>query len=72
MAKENVSLFEGTIKECLQNTTFRVVLSDDREVLCHVAGKMRIHYVKILIGDKVRVEMTPYDQTKGRIVYRIG
>lgn len=72
MAKENISVFEGTVKECLPNTTFRVVLSDAREVLCHVAGKMRLHYVKILIGDKVRIEMTPYDQAKGRIVYRIG
>ena len=61
---------EGVVKESLPNTLFRVELSNGMMVLCHLSGKMRMHFIKILPGDKVRVEMTPYDREKGRIVYR--
>lgn len=61
---------EGIVKEALPNTLFRVELSDGSVILCHLAGKLRMNYIKILPGDKVRVEMTPYDKEKGRIVYR--
>lgn len=62
---------EGVVKEALPNTLFRVELVDGSIVLCHLAGKMRIHFIKILPGDKVRIEMTPYDTGKGRITYRV-
>jgi translation initiation factor IF-1 len=62
---------EGVVVESLPNATFRVKLLDDRSVLCHVAGKMRINHIRIMLGDKVKVEMTPYDETKGRIIFRI-
>lgn len=61
---------EGVVSESLPNTLFRVKLSDGRVILCHLSGKMRINYIRILPGDKVKVEMTPYDLTKGRITYR--
>lgn len=61
---------EGIVKESLPNTLFRVEVSSGEVILCHLSGKMRMHFIKILPGDKVRVEMTPYDKTKGRIVYR--
>ncbi|MBI2195679.1 MAG: translation initiation factor IF-1 [Candidatus Levybacteria bacterium] len=61
---------EGVVKESLPNTLFRVELSDGNIVLCHLSGKMRVNFIKILPGDKVRIEMTPYDKTKGRITYR--
>lgn len=68
---------DGVVTENLPNTLFRVKLPDqstkgtgERIVLCHLSGKMRINYIKILPGDRVRVEMTPYDQTKGRITFR--
>jgi len=61
----------GTVIESLPNTLFRVKLENDRILLCHLSGKMRIHYIKILPGDKVRIEMTPYDETKGRITFRL-
>ncbi len=61
---------EGVVAESLPNTLFRVKLPDGRIILCHLSGKMRINYIRILPGDKVRVEMTPYDLTKGRITYR--
>lgn len=61
---------EGEVIEALPNTLFRVKLSDGRVLLCHLSGKMRMNYIRILPGDKVKVEMTPYDQTKGRIIYR--
>lgn len=61
---------EGVVKESLPNTLFRVELSDGTVVLCHLSGKMRIHFIRLLPGDRVRVEMTPYDKTKGRIVAR--
>lgn len=62
----------GQVVEALPNTLFRVKLTDDeRIILCHLSGKMRIHYIKIMPGDQVKVEMTPYDQTKGRITFRL-
>lgn len=67
--KENFE-FEGVVTEALPNTLFRVKLTDDRVVLCHLAGKMRINYIRILPGDRVKIMMTPYDETKGRIIYR--
>lgn len=70
MAKEDVIEMEGTIKETLPNTMFRVELENGHVVTAHISGKMRKHYIRILTGDKVKVEMTPYDLTKGRIVYR--
>lgn len=57
--------------ENLPNTLFKVKLDDGREILAHLSGKMRLHYIKVLVGDRVRVEMTPYDETKGRIVHRL-
>ena len=62
---------EGIVKESLPNTLFRVELSDGRIVLCHLSGKLRMNYIKILPGDRVRVETTPYDKAKGRITYRL-
>ncbi len=61
---------EGIVTESLPNTLFRVQLSDGSVILCHLSGKMRMNFIKILPGDKVRVEMTPYDKSKGRIIYR--
>ncbi len=61
---------DGVVKESLPNTLFRVELEDGAIVLCHLAGKMRIHYIRILPGDRVRIEMTPYDLSKGRVVQR--
>ena len=61
---------DGVVTEALPNTLFRVKLSDDTIVLCHLSGKMRMHFIKILPGDRVRIEMTPYDLAKGRILYR--
>ena len=61
---------DGLVKDSLPNTLFRVELDNGSIVLCHLSGKMRMNFIKILPGDKVRVEMTPYDKTKGRIVYR--
>lgn len=61
---------DGIVRESLPNTLFRVELEDGTVVLCHLSGKMRMHFIKILPGDKVRIEMTPYDPTKGRIILR--
>ena len=61
---------EGVVTEALPSTTFRVKLEDGREILAHLSGKMRRYFIRILPGDSVTVEMTPYDDTKGRIVYR--
>ncbi|MBI4097165.1 MAG: translation initiation factor IF-1 [Candidatus Levybacteria bacterium] len=61
---------DGVVKESLPNTLFRVELDDRTVVLCHLSGKMRMNFIKILPGDTVRIEMTPYDLTKGRITYR--
>lgn len=70
MAKSDVIEFDGVVTESLPNTMFRVKLENGVVVLCHVAGKMRQHNIRILEGDKVKVEMTPYDLTKGRITFR--
>ncbi|OGG00106.1 translation initiation factor IF-1 [Candidatus Gottesmanbacteria bacterium RBG_13_37_7] len=61
----------GTVIESLPNTLFRVKLDDGNIILCHLSGKMRMNYIKILPGDKVRVEMTPYDTKRGRIIFRL-
>lgn len=61
---------DGIVKEALPNTLFRVELTDGSIVLCHLSGKMRMNFIKILPGDRVLIEMTPYDQTKGRIIRR--
>jgi translation initiation factor IF-1 len=70
MAKEDVIEMMGTIVDTLPNTMFRVELENGHTVTAHISGKMRKHYIRILTGDKVKVELTPYDLTKGRIVYR--
>ena len=70
MAKEELLEFEGTIIELLPNTTFRVKLENDHEIIAHTAGRMRRNRIRVLTGDKVQVEMTPYDLSKGRITYR--
>lgn len=70
MAKEEALEFPGTVMELLPNAMFRVKLDNEHEVLAHTAGKMRKHRIRVLAGDKVLVEMTPYDLTKGRITYR--
>ena len=70
MAKEDHIEMEGTVIETLPNTMFRVELENGHVVTAHISGKMRMHYIKILPGDKVKLEMSPYDLTKGRIVYR--
>ena len=70
MAKEDQIEMEGTIVETLPNTMFRVELENGHIVTAHISGKMRKHYIRILTGDNVKVEMTPYDLTKGRITYR--
>ena len=70
MAKEDVIEMEGTVVDTLPNTMFRVELENGPIVTAHISGKMRKHYIRILTGDKVKVELTPYDLSKGRIVYR--
>jgi translation initiation factor IF-1 len=70
MAKEDQIEMEGEVIDTLPNTTFRVELENGHVVTAHISGKMRKHYIRILTGDKVRVELTPYDLTKGRITYR--
>ena len=70
MAKEQPITVDGIIKETLPNAMFRVELESGLEVLAHVSGKMRMHFIKILPGDKVKVELSPYDLKRGRIVYR--
>lgn len=71
MAHQGTIETTGSVLEALPNTLFRVKLEDGREILCHLSGKMRIHYIKILPGDTVKLEMTPYDPGKGRITYRM-
>ena len=68
--EEDKITVEGTITETLPNTMFRVRLENGHEVIAHISGKMRKHYIRILTGDNVKVEMTPYDLSKGRITYR--
>lgn len=71
MAHQGSVELEGTVKESLPNTLFRVELDNGNLILCHLSGKMRMHFIKILPGDRVRVEMTPYDKEKGRITFRL-
>lgn len=68
--KDDAIVLEGTILESLPNAMFRVELENGHKVLAHISGKMRMHYIRILPGDKVQVELTPYDLTRGRITYR--
>jgi translation initiation factor IF-1 len=70
MAKEELLEFPGVVTELLPNATFRVKLENDHEIIAHTAGRMRKNRIRVLAGDKVLVEMTPYDLTKGRITYR--
>ncbi len=71
MAKQDEKLIlEGKVVEALPNTTFRVKLDNEHEVLAYLSGRMRKYYIRVLLGDRVRVELSPYDLTKGRIVYR--
>jgi translation initiation factor IF-1 len=70
LAKEDGIQVEGTVVEALPNATFRVELENGHKLLAHISGKMRMHFIKILPGDKVTVEMSPYDLSRGRIVYR--
>lgn len=70
MAKDDAIEMEGTVLEPLPNAMFRVELESGHKVLAHISGKMRMHYIKILPGDKVTVELSPYDLTRGRIIYR--
>ncbi len=70
MAKQGLIKVDGTILETLPNTQFKVELENGHVIHAHISGKMRMHFIKILQGDKVAVEMSPYDLSKGRIVYR--
>ncbi len=70
MAKEELIEFSGTVTEVLPNAMFRVQLENDHEILAHTSGRMRKNRIRVLTGDKVTVEMTPYDLSKGRITYR--
>lgn len=70
MAKQSPIKVDGEVIEALPNATFKVKLENGHELIAHIAGKMRMHYIKILPGDRVALELTPYDLNKGRIVYR--
>jgi translation initiation factor IF-1 len=70
MAKEEPIKVEGTVLETLPNAMFKVELDNKHQVLAHISGKMRMHFIKILPGDRVTVELSPYDLTRGRITYR--
>ena len=70
MAKQSAIEQDGTIVEALSNAMFRVELENGHEIIAHISGKMRMHYIKILPGDKIRVEMSPYDLSKGKNVFR--
>lgn len=70
MAKKDHIEVEGRIKEALPNATFRVELDNGMKVMAHISGKMRMHYIKLVPGDRVTVELSPYDLTRGRITYR--
>jgi translation initiation factor IF-1 len=70
LAKEEAIVMEGTVVEPLPNATFKVELENGHEVLAHISGKMRMHYIRILPGDRVQVELSPYDLSRGRITYR--
>ena len=70
MAKEDVIELEGTVVETWPNTNFKVELENGHQILAHISGKLRMNYIKILPGDKVKVELSPYDLTRGRITWR--
>ncbi len=70
MAKEDIIEVEGTVVEALPNTTFKVELENGHQLLAHISGKLRMNYIKILPGDKVKVELSPYDLSRGRITWR--
>lgn len=70
MSKEDVIEFEGEVEEVLPNTTFKVRLSNGHVITAYISGRLRMNYIKILEGDKVKIEMSPYDLTKGRITWR--
>ena len=70
MSKEDVIEVEGVVSEALPNTTFKVKLENGHEILAHISGKLRMNYIKILPGDKVKLELSPYDLTRGRITWR--
>ena len=70
MSKEDAIEVEGTVVDTLPNTTFKVELQNGHQILAHISGKLRMNYIKILPGDKVKVELSPYDLTRGRITWR--
>lgn len=70
MAKQATIVQDGVVKEALPNATFKVELQNGHEILAHISGKMRMYYIRILPGDKVKIEMSPYDLSKGRITFR--
>ncbi|MBM3313654.1 translation initiation factor IF-1 [candidate division WOR-3 bacterium] len=70
MGKKDLIQIEGTILEALPNATFRVELDNKHQVIAHISGRMRLHWIRILPGDRVTVEFSPYDLTRGRIIYR--
>ncbi|MCK4859398.1 MAG: translation initiation factor IF-1 [Candidatus Omnitrophica bacterium] len=70
MSREDLIQTEGKVIEALPNAMFRVELENGHKVLAHISGKIRMHYIRILVGDKVKVELSPYDLSRGRIVYR--
>ena len=70
LAKEESIEVEGTVLEPLPNAMFRVELDNGHKILAHISGKMRMHFIRILVGDKVKVQLSPYDLTRGRITYR--
>ena len=70
MAKEDIIEVEGVVVESLPNTTFKVELENGHQILAHISGKLRMNYIKILPGDKVKVELSPYDLSRGRIIWR--
>ena len=70
MSKEDVIEVEGTVVDTLPNTTFKVELENGHQILAHISGKLRMNYIKILPGDKVKVELSPYDLNRGRIIWR--
>lgn len=70
MAKEDIIEVEGTVVEALPNTNFKVELENGHQILAHISGKLRMNYIKILPGDKVKVELSPYDLSRGRITWR--
>ena len=70
MAKQGPIKIDGVVTETLPNATFKVKLDNEHQILAHISGKMRMHFIKILPGDKVSLELSPYDLTRGRIIYR--